>query len=83
MTGNASANLAYGGWEYKGCYSSKEGFPGFIPVNVTSLDEATCTSACEDLYRYAALLEECVMYSLIIQFYRTNNNSYLLLWQYS
>jgi hypothetical protein len=46
MTGSTSANPAYGSLEYKGCYTSKKGFPGFIPVNVASLDEATCSSAC-------------------------------------
>jgi hypothetical protein len=59
--GTTAGNPIYDEWKYDGCVTSKEGFPGFTPVNIADVDVEKCTAACTG-YKYAALLEECVIF---------------------
>jgi hypothetical protein len=62
--GTTAGNPIYRGWKYNGCVTSKEGFPGFTPINIVAVNVEKCTVACIG-YKYAALLEKCVIFNLV------------------
>jgi hypothetical protein len=71
--GTTAGSPAYDEWKYDGCVTSKEGFPGFTPVNISDVDVENCTAACTG-YKYAALLEECVIFNSVMTFFSTDSD---------